>query len=242
MLNVLTPVSRPQLLSRIYTSLPPYPDVRWWLAVSKGSVSALDLPADERIVVVEVDSPCENIADKRNALFANMASGYFCLLDDDTRFRMEMYTLYQSCVASGYVGAVIGRQTLGRFCQRLPLLPTPDYPTNILDTGMLLAHHSLLESGIRWEAKKNTYSDRLFYTRLAEVGYPVKLVQELISDYNFYSYKVKLLRKGEKQPYYIHNSILTLIYLAVNRLRHKGQNTHYNYLALFVINHFHGKS
>lgn len=242
MLNILTPVSRINFLSNIYKTIPHSEDIRWWLAVNKqrSSEVRMKLPDDKRIIVIEIDCEETDIVAKRNALFNRIDNGFFCLLDDDTIFKKEMYQAFINCEKEGYEGVLIGSQTIGRFCLRTPLIPSPNYDENLLDTGMILAHFSILKLGIRWEYPNNRFSDRIFFTRIGENSRAIQVIMDhsVISYYNYFEYKFKvyLTFLGKHKAYYFYNSFLVLLFFTYYKIKHKNRNNHFSNIKVMVNN------
>lgn len=226
MLHIATPVYRREFLEQIYDTIPKENDITWHLAKSKHTDALpISLLQDARIKIYEIDCLDTDTVAKRNAIFEQISDGYFYLLDDDTIFLKEVYTVYADCLQSNFMGMSIGNQKFGAYpkiFQRLNahsleiMGKEPDFSVFIIDTGMVISHHSVLRH-IKWSSPKHYYNDCYFWSACyAYFGVDnVRLINETISYYNFFGPKYRLrVKKGFfKVNLQVSNPFLTLIVL-----------------------------
>jgi len=185
MLHIVTPLYRYALLSKVYASIPDGDDITWHIARTsrRDAENFLDfIKSDSRIKYYELDCPDSDTTTKRNACFAEIKDGYFCLIDDDTEFHPGMYETYRKCLGSNFVGMMIGDQLWIDGRTRLKAGP----PTIArVDAGNVLTHSSCL-SECRWPLKTEGSCcwDYLFWNDVHNFYGGYKTVDSPISVYN----------------------------------------------------------
>jgi len=185
MLHIVTPLYRYDLLHKVYESIPKANDITWHIARTsrRDAENFLDfIKSDSRIKYYELDCPDSDTTTKRNACFAKIKDGYFCLIDDDTEFHPGMYEAYRKCLESNFVGMIIGEQLWIDGRTRLKAGP----PTIArIDAGNVLAHSSCL-SECRWPLKTEGSCcwDYLFWNDVHNFYGEYKTIDSVISIYN----------------------------------------------------------
>ena len=185
MLHIVTPLYRYDLLSKVYDSIPKEDDITWHIARTsrRDAENFLDfIKSDSRIKYYELDCSDSDTTTKRNACFAEIKDGYFCLIDDDTEFHPGMYEAYRKCLESNFVGMIIGEQLWIDGRTRLKAGP----PTIArVDAGNVLAHSSCL-SECRWPLKTEGSCcwDYLFWNDVHNFYGEYKTIDSVISIYN----------------------------------------------------------
>ncbi|MHA8098912.1 hypothetical protein VR479_06415 [Aquirufa aurantiipilula] len=187
MLHIITPLYRFEYLDAIYASIPPYEDITWHLSVS----NRRNLPVnkfildDKRVKIHYLDCEDNDLVKKRNAVFKSINSGYFYLLDDDTIFLDEVYNLYSKYSIIHFKGLILGRQ-YRPFYDARPLRPFDNPLFNNIDTGMAIAHCSVLKV-VSWEWCDLKYSRDCYFWAKCYEYFGKKLTvnsQKYISIYN----------------------------------------------------------
>jgi len=144
MLHIITPLYRPNNLKLIWESIPKHTDITWHISKSNKTekLNFNFLNEDNRIKIYEVDCDDNEAFKKRRSVLENIKDGYFCFLDDDTIFNINMYKKYVLCEKQNFYGIVIGRQIRKNGTLRLK----PSYPkSGFIDVGNVLAHSGCLE-------------------------------------------------------------------------------------------------
>ena len=184
MLHISTPLWRYNLLPQVYASIPKHADITWHIShISAKPAPDFDfIHNDSRIKLYAVSCKDSETDIKRNVTFENIRDGYFCLLDDDTIFLENMYSLYKKYSENHFEGMVIGRQTFKDGRIRL----NSQVPTNFgIDTGNVLSHHSILRQ-VKWEFVTHVCRDFLFWDSCYAIfgGEKTFFSNEIISTYN----------------------------------------------------------
>jgi len=185
MLHIVTPLYRYNLLHKVYASIPDGDDITWHIARTsrRDAENFLDfIRNDDRIKYYELDCSDSDTTTKRNACFAEIKNGYFCLIDDDTEFHPGMYETYKKCLESNFVGMMIGEQLWIDGRTRLKAGP----PTIArVDAGNVLAHNSCL-SECKWPVKTEGSCcwDYLFWNDVHNFYGGYKTIDSTISIYN----------------------------------------------------------
>lgn len=196
MLHIITPLYRFELLEAIYASIPAYEDITWHLSVS----NTRNLPEnklilnDKRVRIHYLDCEDNDLVEKRNAVFKSISSGYFYLLDDDTIFLEEVYKLYKKFSVIHFKGLILGRQ-YRPFYNASPLRPYDNPLFNNIDTGMAIAHCSVLKV-VSWEWCESKYSRDCYFWAKCYEYFGKKLTintKQYISIYNKLNSKKPLL-------------------------------------------------
>ncbi|MFL0162744.1 hypothetical protein [Aquirufa salirivi] len=169
LLHIITPLYRFEYLDAIYASIPAYVDITWHLSLS----NRRNLPEnqfisnDKRVKIHYLDCEDDDLVMKRNGVFKSIRSGYFYLLDDDTIFLEEVYHLYKKYSLIQFQGLILGRQ-YRPFYDASPLRPYGNPLFNNIDTGMAIAHCSVLKA-VSWEWCESKYSrDCYFWSKCYE--------------------------------------------------------------------------
>jgi hypothetical protein len=187
MLHIVTALYRPELLDKIYKSIPKHKDIRWHVAKSNERISLQYdfIYEDDRVILYNVDCSDVESWTKRQTCLDQINKGYFCFLDDDTVFHENMYKEYQKLKEEGYVGMLVGKQenskgkirlgaNLPRFCQ--------------IDIGNVIAHSKCnkhIEFPVKVESRTSARDYQYwrdvfkYYTRNN-----TRLVKRVISVYN----------------------------------------------------------
>lgn len=189
MLHIITPLYRFENLEKIYNSIFYEPDIRWHISYS----SSRNLPdlkflqEDKRVILYSVDCPDKNAYEKRNAVLEKINEGYFCFLDDDTKFHDNMYMKYKQCEETKFFGMLVGEQVDSLGNTRL-IASKPVFER--IDVGNVLCHHHPL-SIIRYPSThipKVNNKDFLFWNSVYEFfGKKCALTNTPISYYNMIS-------------------------------------------------------
>jgi hypothetical protein len=222
MLHIITPLYRFELLEKVYRSIPEHTDITWHISKSshREKLKTSFIDSDSRVRCYEVDCPDSDTIAKRNAVFDVINDGYFYLLDDDTIFLPELYAVYQEYSSKGFVGMVIGDQKMafGPSVLRASY-PTITPETTMIDSGMVLCHHSVLRS-VRW-AESSTFRDRDFWSRCYQYfgRDAVRLENKTISVYNYFGHKIRVQKKifFVNLDFTIYNSWLAELYDTIAR-------------------------
>lgn len=186
MLHLITPVYRPSYLEKVYNSIPSNKDIIWHISKSKKTKEFnFDfLTEDSRIKLYEIDCEDRDIISKRNVIFDKISDGYIHLLDDDTEFHENMYTVYQKYSNENFVGMIVGQQLNKNRTVRLSAKTPP--LVGAIDTGNVLCHSIVLKT-IRWgnnEKSPRMPRDFYFWKRTYEFFGTAEKINEPISLYN----------------------------------------------------------
>jgi len=157
-LHICTPLFRYEYLEKVYNSIPDCEDIIWHISFSSKNKEPNINHNKKNLIIKTYPVDCEDkdTVKKRNEIFKNIKDGYFCLLDDDTEFHIEMYNQYKKCLQNNYVGIFVGMQIFKNNKIRL----MPSIPQNcMIDSGNVLAHSSCLEK-CSWPLQKKTYENR----------------------------------------------------------------------------------
>ncbi len=220
MLHVITPLYRYDLLEQVYRSLPAHDDVTWHLAKTsrRPPLTHGFLATDRRIRLYEIDCDDADIVTKRNTMFAQVADGYFYLLDDDTICLDEMYQVYREFSARGFSGMIVGASTVS--AARMPSL---DPALNRIDTGAVICCASVLRA-VAWEWSAAYARDRYFWSRCFAHFGPARtaVVPRTISAYNALGPLVRVRKRilWRAVAWDIYNPWLARLYLMAADLRH----------------------
>lgn len=169
LLNIITPLYRFENLETIYDSIPAYEDITWHLSISnrRSLPSNQFISNDTRIKIHYLDCEDNDLVEKRNSVFNRIKSGYFYLLDDDTIFLYEVYSIYKKYSSINFNGLILGNQ-YKPFYNASPLRPYDNPLFNNIDTGMAIAHSSVLKV-VSWEWCESKYSrDCYFWAKCYE--------------------------------------------------------------------------
>lgn len=223
MLHIITPLYRFELLEKVYRTIPGHDDITWHISKSsrREKLTADFIVSDPRIRLYEIDCADNDTISKRNVIFDEIQDGYFYLLDDDTIFLPELYTVYQKYTSEGFIGMIIGDQRMAFGSSILKAsYPTAIPETTLLDSGMVICHHSVLRS-VRW-AVSSTYRDREFWSSCYKYfgRDAVRLENRIISVYNYYGHKIRVKKKilFFTIAFDIHNPRIAELYEAISRI------------------------
>lgn len=185
MLHIVTPLYRYNILSKVYSSIPKGDDITWHIARSSRRDAPTDfdfIKEDKRIKYYELDCLDSDTTAKRNACFAEIKDGYFCLVDDDTEFHPGMYEAYKKCLLSNFIGIMTGDQLWSDGRLRIkagrPIIGK-------IDSGNALAHSSCL-SECKWPDKTKITCcwDYFFWKSVYDFYKEYKTTDSVISIYN----------------------------------------------------------
>ncbi len=190
-LNICTISSRTEYLDRIYESIPKEQDIVWHICRSlRTDVLTNDFLQDPRVKVYYIDCEDTNTPCKMNFIFHKIIEqgldSYFCIQDDDSIFRQEMYDIYTTYREKHFM--IIGNQEDKNGIIRLR--GTLPYPCAV-DTGMFLAHSCVLTKEL-WPSRhwdNEFHADYDFLTRVHDY-FTIKstdIIQDTISVYNAFS-------------------------------------------------------
>ncbi len=195
MLHIITPVYHYKLIQKVYQTIPLHEDIRWHIAYSqlRGIPTNLFISNDPRIILYPVNCDDTDIVSKRNAVFSAIKEGYFYLLDDDTKFMEEVYTIYTNYQQAGFRGMIIGNMLIRKYEKTnvyVAPFPTDDPAQTVLDTGMAIASVDVLES-VKWAnipVGATYFRDNLFWSSCFCYFGKEGVIQSnrIISFYNFY--------------------------------------------------------
>ena len=197
MLHIITPVYRFELLSMVHESIPNRNDIRWHLSLAKkrGIPDEKFIKEDKRVILHIIDCSDQDTVSKRNAVFENIKDGYFYMLDDDTIFVEEVYTIYKEHSIKMFKGLILGNQSINDQI-RHPSYPLSEDPNKVnVDTGMAIASSDVLEHvKFSWtKPGENFGRDFLFWSKCyAYFGDDnVIYLDRIISKYNYLDSFVK---------------------------------------------------
>jgi hypothetical protein len=239
MLHIITPLFRYQYLGKIYDTIPQANDITWHLIKSAHREEIPNIANWNKCNVVVHTVPCSDndIISKRNAVFETLIDGYFYLLDDDTVFLHELYEVYKQYAALQFVGMIIGAQRYGPwFFSNQPNFPTANLANNYINTGMVVAHCSVLQH-VKYASIKGIPIDSYFWGRcyLYFGDSATILLKTKIAYFNYFSYKIRIDRFiiGERIIIKIYNPILCSIIKFISFLwRLIFEKNRVNYTAL----------
>jgi hypothetical protein len=187
MLHIVTPVYRPNLLQRIYETIPKKEDVIWHISYLEGRENEINITGTtEYPIIKKYPLNCAEIdtISKRNASLSSIKDGYFCFIDDDTIFIDGMYELYQDLSLKGFIGLAVGEQMRKNGGKRL-IASVPIY--TMIDTGNAIAHHGCLQK-CKWgfdEKNKTLPKDYVFWNSVYHFyNRECLLVNKPVSIYN----------------------------------------------------------
>ena len=187
MLHIITALYRPELLEKMYKSIPKEKDICWHISKSKHTpeLTYKFIEEDERVILHEVDCPDIESWTKRQTCLDEITKGYFCFLDDDTKFHENLYKEYRKIRETKFVGMLVGKQenkhgktrlatTYPRFCQ--------------IDIGNVIAH-SACNKHVEFPAKVESRTSARDYQYWRDVAKHytkdnVKIIKRVISVYN----------------------------------------------------------
>ena len=189
MLHIITPLYRFELIELVYNTIPNYSDIKWHISIS----NRRELPSntffsnDKRVVVYYLDCEDNDLVEKRNKIFENIKEGYFYLLDDDTKFLDEAYYVYKKYSEIDFKGMIIGKQYRSLF-NGVAKRPFSSPKFNNIDTGMVIAHHSVL-SNVKWQWSSEFSRDCFFWSNCYQYFKHDNtiLTNSYISHYNYFA-------------------------------------------------------
>jgi hypothetical protein len=187
MFHIITPVYRFENLDKLYETIPAFSDITWHLSFSnrRALPDHSFIHVDPRIKIYHINCEDNDLVEKRNQVFREINNGYFYLLDDDTIFLKESYTAYKKYCNKNFVGMIIGRQYRKVF-NGIGRPPYNNAEFNNIDTGMAIAHYSVLKY-VKWEWSKLFSRDHLFWSKCYEHFGKDKTItiKDYISVYNY---------------------------------------------------------
>lgn len=200
MLHIITPLYRFELLEKIYRTIPKKDDIVWHISKSvyREKLNHDFIFTDKRVKLYEIDCLDSDIITKRNTVFKSIKEGFFYLLDDDTIFLEEVYSLYKEQESKGFIGMIIGNQWHYAYSdnKRRAIFPTLNPETTDLDTGMVICYHSVLKE-VQWDWSNLYKRDCYFWSRCFKYFGKEKtlLVNRTISIYNYYGALIYVNKK-----------------------------------------------
>lgn len=175
--------------------------------------------------------------------------GYFYLLDDDSVFLLEVYTIFKEQSEAKFEGMIVGNQKYGnnsklflrlRANSLVSMEQNTDFPVYIIGPEMVIPYHKVLRH-IRWTSEKYYHNDCYFWSACYYYFGKEKviLIDKFVSYYNFFVPKFKFkLRIGfikikidAKKP--ISEFLLENIYNLIMRIRNNSKKQ-----PTVFINHF----
>lgn len=180
-LNLITPLFRSGMLSRIKDSIPQHEDINWIIILCTHrdilikECIGLQLP----FLVINAEDNFSSIHLKTNLGIRNMKDGFFYGLDDDTTFNHNCYNVFKK-YGKDYE-MIIGEQILQDGSIRPAQKPAHCYT----DGGQALIHSSLLKNIGISDLSCNPVADCDLLLDCYNSTKNSIFVKEVISNYNF---------------------------------------------------------
>lgn len=226
MLHIITPLYRFELIDIVYNTIPNFPDIKWHISISQRRKLPNNsfFSNDNRVEVYYLDCEDNDMVTKRNKIFENIKDGYFYLLDDDTKFLEEVYNVYKVYSIMNFQGMIIGKQ-FRRMFNGVAKRPFSNPQSNNIDTGMVIAHHSVLRH-VKWEWTQEFSRDCFFWANcyIYFKDENTVRVNQYISHYNFFVPPIPYLKIRKKIlkyeiKYDIYNKPIALLYMFLGYIK-----------------------
>lgn len=180
-LNLITPLFRSGMLSRIKESIPQHEDINWIIVLC--SHREILIKECESLglnyLTIDAEDNFSSIHLKVNHAIRNMKEGFFFGLDDDTTFNHNCYNVFKK-YGNDYK-MIVGQQILQDGSIRPAQKPAHCYT----DGAQALIHSSLLKNIGISDLSRNPVADCDFLLECYNSTESRILVDEIISNYNF---------------------------------------------------------
>ena len=182
-LNLITPLFRSGMLSKIQASIPNYPDINWIVVLCEerqiliNECNQLNIP----FLTVEGPDDLQGVSRKVNKAIENLKPGFFQGIDDDTTFNHNSYEVFKK--HGHQYKMIVGEQMLKDGTKREAQMPKHCYT----DGAQGLIHTDLLKEVRLGDFTKDPVADCNFLLGAWNQCQENErlIINEVISNYNF---------------------------------------------------------
>ena len=171
------------MLKKVQASIPQSEDVNWIIIISKDR-DILKKECEElglRYYLVDCDDSANNMHEKINKAIEVSEPGFFCGLDDDNTFNINMYKSFLKYKDTHDL--IIGQQKLKDGTIRPAQIPARCYT----DGGQILVSTEIAKQTIFDSVKNDPQADCKWMLDCVSLCKPerILILNEVISNYNF---------------------------------------------------------
>lgn len=180
-LNLITPLFRSGMLSRMQESIPKYEDINWIVVLCEERDILINECQSLGINYLTINQPDipSSIHLKTSKAIDNIKPGFYQGLDDDTTFNHKAYEVFKQY--QNEYKLIIGQQILQDGSIRAAQKPAHCYT----DGAQALIHTDLLKKIRIKDLSQDPVADCNFLLELWEATDSRLLIHEVISNYNF---------------------------------------------------------